>query len=77
MNYPNCIVKNYLYEGNYAFGTFYAVEKGKDGKEIVKFILDDGDVYSEEYLKTQYEVMFISSLDIIEAFKNRFPSDVK
>jgi hypothetical protein len=31
------VVKDYLYEGNTIFGTFYVIENGVD-----KYILDDG-----------------------------------
>lgn len=68
----NIIVKDYIYDGNYIFGHFYEARKTKEGEEVL-YILDDGDVYSEEDLKQSgYKYIFISSDDIIKAFKERF-----
>jgi hypothetical protein len=62
------IVKDYIYEGNYIIGYLESMENG-----VEKYILDDGDVYPLEELKAEgYDIIFISSDEIIEAFKKRF-----
>lgn len=68
MTCKNIIVKDYIFDGNYIFGTFYEI---KDGE--TNYILDDGDIYSEKTLKdSEYEYILIPSTDIIDAFKDRF-----
>lgn len=65
----NIIVKDYPYEGSYIFGTLDSVND--DGTN--RYLLDDGDIYSEKDLKdSDYEYILISSDDIINQFKNRF-----
>jgi hypothetical protein len=77
----NIIVEDYLYEGDYIFGCFYETRilearKGKAGYAEVFYILDDGDIYSEAQLKESgYKYIFISSEDIIDAFKKRFQKE--
>jgi len=69
----NIIVEDYIYSGNYIFGTFYEIRKDREGNEETFYILDDGDVYSEKNLKDSgYKYIFLDSEDIIEAFKKRF-----
>jgi len=73
MKATNIIVKDYLYNGNYVFGTFYELKKNKAGETEETYILDDGDVYSEKDLQDSgYEYLFVPSNDIIESFKKRF-----
>ena len=67
MKATNIIVKDYIWEGNYIFGTFYQV---KDGKDF--FILDDGDIYPLDELKKEYEVWELPSNEIISAFRKKF-----
>lgn len=69
----NIIVKDYIYDGHYIFGTFYEVREDKKGDIVTHYILDDGDIYTEKDLKDEgYDYIFVSSEDIIEAFKGRF-----
>ena len=64
----NIIVKDYIYDGNYVFGTFYQVIDGVD-----KFVLGDGDIYSLKELEEEgYKYIRLHSRDIIEKFKERF-----
>lgn len=64
----NIIVKDYLYEGNFIFGTFYEI---KDG--VTLYILDDGDVFSEQDLIDEdYKYVLITSEEIIEKLKFKF-----
>lgn len=58
-----CIVKDYLCTGEFIVG----IEC-----ELDKFMLDDGDCYPKDFLVRNYDVVFIPSEDIIEAFKARF-----
>jgi len=60
----NVIVKDYLYEGNFIFGTWDHEEEGMDF-----FILDDGDIYSEKELNEEYKCLRLHSDKIIEKFK--------
>ena len=74
----NIIVKNYLFEGNYIFGTFHEQRKGKDGNMEVFFVLDDGDVYSEEMLRqNDFPYILIHSNQIIEMFRTSFDEVIK
>lgn len=69
----NIIVKDYLYDGNYVFGTFFEEKRDKQGNVENSYILDDGEIYTEKNLKDSgYTYVFVSSEDIIEAFKKRF-----
>jgi hypothetical protein len=69
----NIIVKDYLWSGHYIFGTFYVEEKDKQGNVVNKFILDDGDIYTIQDLNDNgYEVLMLTSEEIINAFKERF-----
>ena len=71
--FKNIIVKDYLFGGHYIFGTFYEIKKDKTGEEVIEYILDDGDIYTEDNLKESgYEYVFIDSDDIIDAFKHMF-----
>lgn len=72
MNATNLIVKDYPFKDQFIFGTFYTMNGGQPS-----YILDDGDVYTdEEELKASgYEYIFIHSNDIIEVFKKRFNRD--
>ena len=58
------IVKDYLNVGRNEFGVFYTYEDG-----IIKFLLDDCDVYTIKELREDgYEVIEIHSDDIVKAF---------
>jgi len=64
----NIIVKDYIYKGNYIFGTFYQIKDGVD-----TFILDDGDIYSLKDLEEEgYVYIRLHSRDIIDKFKDKF-----
>lgn len=71
--YNHIIVEDYIYSGNYIFGTFYEIRKDRQGNEEIFYILDDGDIYSEKNLvRSGYKYVFISSEEIVEAFKKKF-----
>ena len=77
-NATNIIVKDYPLEGSYIFGTFHEQRKNKDGNMEVFYILDDGDVYSEEQLRqNDFPYVLIHSNQIIEIFKKRFEEVIK
>jgi hypothetical protein len=73
MNEGNIIVKDYIWKGNYIFGTFYMTTEDKNGNTINNYILDDGDIYTIKHLEDEgYTVLKLSSKDIIDVFKERF-----
>ena len=63
------IVKDYLYDGNNILGNYYEEKNGED-----YYLLDDGDIYTIGQLKDEwgYQVIEITSNEIIEKFKERF-----
>ena len=72
----NIIVKDYIYPGNYALGSFYVFRENRFGGEEILYILDDGDIFSEKDLQESgYKYIFISSNDIINTFKKRFKDE--
>jgi hypothetical protein len=60
----NIVVKDYPFKGEYAFGHWYREIGDKD-----YFVMDDGDVYSEEELRKRFKVLKLHSEEIIDKFK--------
>jgi hypothetical protein len=61
---PIIEVKDYLYAGNIIYGT-------KDDEEKDSWILDDGDIFTTEELREDYEIRFLTCIELLEEGKQQ------